>query len=131
MRATFVNPRPERARSAWCAPLQGALCAEPGLSARDLIECETRMSSRLRSHVSDGAPKISHAEGPEIVTIRPTQRGTGHHAVAVRDARAGTLQPLDEPWDVHVRWELKNQVDVVADDSDIDHPRSVAPGDLR
>jgi len=89
------------------------------------------MSGRLRSHVSDGAPQISHAEGPEIVTIRPTQRGTRHHAVAVSDARAGTLQPLDESWDVCVRRELENQVNVVAHDPHIDHPRSVAPRDLR
>ncbi len=89
------------------------------------------MSCRLRSHVSDGTSQISHGEGPEIVTIRPTQRGTRHHAVAVSDARAGTLQPLDESWDVCVRRQLENQVDVVAHDPDIDHPRSVAPRDLR
>src|SRR5881296_1652423 len=37
----FVNPRRERARSAWCAPLQGALCAEPGLSARETYDANS------------------------------------------------------------------------------------------
>jgi len=84
----------------------------------------------LRPHVSNGALQVSHTQRPQVVAVRPPQWGAGHHAVAVRYARARTLQPLNEPCNVDVGRELENQVHVVSHDPELDLSGSVTPGDL-
>src|SRR5437667_1148090 len=129
--AAPVNLRALRGRARPGArPHRAHTDAQPGLSTRDFIHSESRMSGRLRPHVLNRPPQVTDAERAEVVAVGPPQPGAWHHAVAVGDARTRTLQALNESRDVGAGRELENHVHVVPHYPEIDYTSSVTARDF-
>src|SRR5256712_10918788 len=109
--------RPERARSAWGAPLQGARDAEPELSARVLIDGEFRVSVRLHSDVCDRPAEIAHPQGAQVISVRPAEPRTQHNAIPIGDSCPRALQTLPQSPEVDASGQLQHHVNVVPHDA--------------
>src|SRR2546429_9968905 len=90
--AAPVNLRALRGRARPGArPHRAHTDAQPGLSTRDFIHAESRMSGRLRPHVLNRPPQATRAERAAVVAVSPPHAGPWHHSVGVDDRPARLL----------------------------------------
>jgi len=80
----------------------------------------------LMPHVIRDLRQLLESYRSQVIARVPSQRLVARMAVAVGESRACALEPLDESWNVECGRELEQQMDVIRDDSDLDHPRVVA-----
>ena len=82
----------------------------------------------LLAHVLRNPPQLPSPHGTQIVARRPAQRLVAREPIAVRKARAGAFEALDEPRDVVRGGKLEQEVDVIAHDADLDDTCTVPLG---
>src|SRR6266487_4181461 len=77
-------------------------------------------------HVIRDLRQLLESYRSQVIARVPSQRLVARMAVTVSESRACTLKPLDESWNIECGRKLEQQMDVIQDDSDLDHPRVVA-----
>ena len=86
------------------------------------------MLQLLIANVGRDLGKLSESHRAKVVALIPTQTFMGGMAVAVGETRAGTLETLNQTRGVIDRWELEEEVDVIAHDPDLDDSGAMAFG---
>ena len=92
------------------APLPDRLVGVPNVLIADVIHHESQ---------------LPRADAAEVVSLCPTKRSPGHEPIAVRDARTGSLESLNQSRRVEHGRELEHDVDVIRDDSARQEPGAV------
>jgi hypothetical protein len=88
------------------------------------------MMAWLATHIGAHPLYLPHADGPQIVPLRPPQRFVTRDPIPVRDPGARPFESLHQSRYVESRRELQYHMDVILHDSQFDDPRAV-PARLR